>query len=1039
MDYIANLYDEVQARIDDDHELVVRWTYDEQEKYTMDEKAKLLEEFFEKRKKQLAEERVAAIRNKPPTRTQLRSLMMTYLKHTSRFKHSQLNKRTLEEIQALYIKEQERAADFMPIGSEEDERLIHKMNKKAAGVHKEKVLEEPDNTKIGSMNKKDVGESSEKGTDASKKKKERFETTTLEGVDLVLWGDLRIIFKENIEDELWQNQERWNLKSWDFHENYGVHTLILEDGAEIHMLAKRKHQELASPEQTTSGKDFSNPLMADSLPKPIWFSTHHASHYCDEALAIPEQTATGKEISNLFMAVSTASTSVSTGSRVSTVSMARLDVIQIFLAYAAYMKMDVKTAFLNGILCEEVYVNQADGFVDQDNLNHVYKLKKALYGLKQAPHAWYDLLSKFLLSHEFSKGIVDPTLFIGRQGKDILLVQIYVDDIIFASTTPELCDQFSKITCSKFKMSMMGKISFFIGLQISQSPRGIFINQSKYALESLKIYGIESSDSVDTPMVEKSKLDEDTQGKAVNPTHYHEMVGTLMYLTATYADADHAGCQDTRRSTSGCMQLLGDRLISWSSKRQKSAAISSTEAEYIALSGCFAQVLWMRSQLADIFTKALGRERIEFPINKLGMRSFTLETLKLLADEAEEIISITKEQQQALDDALVPREQRLRIGNSFLISTSVSAIYMHEFWATDSYHKHCIKFKMNKKNYSFDLETFRDMLQIYPNLPGQKFEDPLFEEEILAFIRELGYPGDIKSLSDVKYGAILPDTLTNQAMKELKAYKTYHDFATGKVILKPKYVRRSTKEKSDQAPTASLDEGTGVSPGVPDVPTYGSEDEQISCKSSDEDDDDEVSISKDDDDDAKNEDDDGQDDDNEQTESDNDGDDFVHPKFSTHDEKERKDEEDKEEEGSDLRLQTPSHFESTDDETYDEVNQGDNVEGEELDKEETNKEEEVNELYRDVNVNLERRDTEMTDALQTNVQGTQVIEDTHVIITAVTPEVQQQSSSISSGFISNMLNPNPDTSIDSILNLNTKPTSLVDVPTLRMLKCLLHL
>ncbi|GJV79962.1 retrovirus-related pol polyprotein from transposon TNT 1-94 [Tanacetum coccineum] len=125
---------------------------------------------------------------------------------------------------------------------------------------------------------------------------------------------------------------------------------------------------------------------------------------------------------------------------------------------------------------------------------------------------------------EFFKGTVDLTLFIRRQGKDILLVQIYVDDIIFASTTPELCDQFSKIMCSKFNMSMMGKISFFLRLQISQSPRGIFLNQSKYALESLKKYGMESSDPVDTPMVEKSKLDEDPQGKTVDPTHYRGMV-----------------------------------------------------------------------------------------------------------------------------------------------------------------------------------------------------------------------------------------------------------------------------------------------------------------------------------------------------------------------------------------------------------------------------------------------------------------------------------------------------------------------------------
>ncbi|GJR64856.1 retrovirus-related pol polyprotein from transposon TNT 1-94 [Tanacetum coccineum] len=239
---------------------------------------------------------------------------------------------------------------------------------------------------------------------------------------------------------------------------------------------------------------------------------------------------------------------------------ARLEAIRIFLAFAAHMnmvvyQMDVKTAFLNGNLREEVYVSQSDGFVDPDNPNHVYKLKKALYGLKQAPRAWYDMLSSFLLSQDFSKGSVDPTLFIRREGKELLL--------------------------------------------ISQNPRGIFINQSKYALESLKKYGFDSCDPVDTPMVEKSKLDEDKEGKAVDPSHYRGMIGTLLYLTATFADADHAGCQDTRRSTSGSMQFLGDRLVSWSSKRQKSAAISSTEAEYIAMSGCCAQILWMRSQLTD--------------------------------------------------------------------------------------------------------------------------------------------------------------------------------------------------------------------------------------------------------------------------------------------------------------------------------------------------------------------------------------------------------------------------------------------------------
>nr|GEV39661.1 copia protein [Tanacetum cinerariifolium] len=282
--------------------------------------------------------------------------------------------------------------------------------------------------------------------------------------------------------------------------------------------------------------------------------------------------------------------------------------------------MDVKTMFLNGNLREEVYVSQLDGFVDQDNPNHMYKLKKALYGLKQAPRAWYDMLSSFLISQDFSKGSVDPTLFIRGNSNDLLLVQIYVDDIIFAASTPELCDLFAKIMCSQFKMLMMGKISFFLGLQISQSPRGIFINQSKYALESLKKYGFESCDPMDTPMVEKSKLDEDKEEKAVDPSHYRGMIGTLLYLTASrpdfqfaicmcaqyqarptekhihavkrifrylrgtvnwglwysndssialtaFADADHTGCQDTRRSTSGSLQFLGESLISWSSKR----------------------------------------------------------------------------------------------------------------------------------------------------------------------------------------------------------------------------------------------------------------------------------------------------------------------------------------------------------------------------------------------------------------------------------------------------------------------------------------
>ncbi|GJU07371.1 hypothetical protein Tco_1123801 [Tanacetum coccineum] len=469
---------------------------------------------------------------------------------------------------------------------------------------------------------------------------------------------------------------------------------------------------------------------------------------------------------------------------------------------------------------------------------------------------------------------------------------------------------------------------------------------------------------------------------------------------------------------------------------------------------------------------------------------------------------------------------------------------------------------MNKKSYSFDMETFRSMLQMCPKLPGQQFVDPPFEEGILTFMRELGYPGNIKLLSDVKvdtaqilwglyhqetvdyvyliredlvyqienketrknkymfyprftkviinhfmsqdksisrrnkvdwhmanddpilttmrfipqhevvqrYGAILPDYLVNPAMKESEAYKTYHDLATGKVQPKLKYVRRSSKSKTEQAPkpydgkrvktTAKVakfgkkkqpasgletlsdialtkaeqmklatkrsliqthsshasgsgaHEGTGVTPGVPDVPNYDSNEEQLSWKSTnEEDDDDEANIGKDKDDDAQNDDDDAeQDDDDKRTESDNDGDEFVHPKFTTHDDEAMHEEEVNEEDSFDPRVHTPSCVESTYNEDNDDEIQGVNIEGEKMDEDTTNVEDEGNELYKDVNVNLEGRDAEMIDVPLPN------------------------SSSVSSGFVSNMLNPNQDACIDSLFGPNTKATSFVDVPVTAIAK-----
>ncbi|GJS40741.1 retrovirus-related pol polyprotein from transposon TNT 1-94 [Tanacetum coccineum] len=180
---------------------------------------------------------------------------------------------------------------------------------------------------------------------------------------------------------------------------------------------------------------------------------------------------------------------------------ARLEAVRMFVAFAAHknitiFQMDVKTAFLNGPLKEEVYFSQPDGFFDPDFPDHVYRLKKALYGLKRALRAWYDKLSSFLIEHHFTKGIVDPTLFTRRHGGDILLVQVYVDDIIFRSTNPD----FSKRLKNNFEMSMMGELKFFLGLQVHQSHRGIFISQSQYAIKLLKKHRMDECVSMSTPM-----------------------------------------------------------------------------------------------------------------------------------------------------------------------------------------------------------------------------------------------------------------------------------------------------------------------------------------------------------------------------------------------------------------------------------------------------------------------------------------------------------------------------------------------------------
>nr|GEU61934.1 hypothetical protein [Tanacetum cinerariifolium] len=633
---------------------------------------------------------------------------------------------------------------------------------------------------------------------------------------------------------------------------------------------------------------------------------------------------------------------------------ARLEAIRIFLEYVAHKnmvvyQMDVKTRFLNGNMREEVYVSQSDGFVDPDNPNHV-------------------------------------------NGNDLLPVQIYVDDIIFATSTPELCDIFSKIICLKFKMSMMGKISFFLRLQISQSPRDIFINQSKYSHESLKKYSFEYCDPVDNPMVEKSKLEKDKEGKAVDPSHYHGMIGTILYLTASrpdlqfaicmctryqtrpiekhlhavkrifryqqgtvnrglwypndssialtaFADADHAGGQDTHRSRSGSLQFLRDRLITWSLKRKKSAAISSTKAEYITLSGRCAQILWMRSQLTDY---GLG-------FNKIPMT-----------------MDMTIDQQVALDEALVPHASRLRIGKcnfclrSDITSKESTLQVVYDVLRLTLFYKEILAFlrnlghigeikKITEVNINKLHQSWRSFAVVINKcLSGKSrgYDRFLYqvEHKDAKKSNEMYYPRDDQMFTTIKlvlrhqntqqFGSMLHVELTNKDIRNSAAYKEYYAIASGAEPSKTKESVKKTqssfdttmpppmatgtrlltsaKGKQPAKSSKAKDEGTGIIPGVLDVPTYES-DEEISWKSSDEDNDDDV------DDQDEDEQDNDQDDNDDDHDSDNDGDDFVHPKLTTHD-KEAKDKE-----SFDPIVQTPSHMENSNDEGNDDASHGMNV------------------------------------------------------------------------------------------------------------------
>ncbi|KAL0540127.1 hypothetical protein IC582_024357 [Cucumis melo] len=202
--------------------------------------------------------------------------------------------------------------------------------------------------------------------------------------------------------------------------------------------------------------------------------------------------------------------------------------------------MDVKSAFLNGYLNEEVYVAQPKGFVDSEHPRHVYKLNKALYGLKQAPRAWYERLTVYLRGKGYSRGEIDKILFIHRKSDQLLVTQIYVDDIIFGGFPQDLVHNFINIMQPEFEMSMIGELSCFLGLQIKQKNDDIFISQEKYAKNMVKKFGLEQAQNKRTPAATHVKLTRDIDGAEVDHKLYRSIIGSLLYLTASRPDIAYA-------------------------------------------------------------------------------------------------------------------------------------------------------------------------------------------------------------------------------------------------------------------------------------------------------------------------------------------------------------------------------------------------------------------------------------------------------------------------------------------------------------------
>ncbi|KAK4380842.1 Retrovirus-related Pol polyprotein from transposon RE1 [Sesamum angolense] len=340
---------------------------------------------------------------------------------------------------------------------------------------------------------------------------------------------------------------------------------------------------------------------------------------------------------------------------------ARLDTIRALIAIAANKKwkiyqMDVKSAFLNGYIDEEIYVEQPQGFIAKGSEEKVLRLKKALYGLKQAPRAWYSRIDQYFMDRGFWKSLSEPTLYIKSQGNDTLIVSLYVDDLIYTGNNEKMIQDFKENMMKTFEMSDLGLMHFFLGIEINQEKKGIFICQRKYTETLLKKFKMESCKTVTTPLVTGEKYQKEDGSQKVDGSMYRTLIGSLLYLTATrpdimfatsllsrfmqsptqvhyaaakrtlrylrgtkdfgiwykstndtklvgYTDSDWAGSVDDMKSTSGYTFSLESEIFTWASKKQVAVAQSSAEAEYIAAAATSNQVIWLRRILEDIGEK----------------------------------------------------------------------------------------------------------------------------------------------------------------------------------------------------------------------------------------------------------------------------------------------------------------------------------------------------------------------------------------------------------------------------------------------------